>query len=69
MTPPPASVQTQPLATHVQHPSDDSPRTLGSDRFAVRCWTSEASEGNSAWSAASYWVRRKRANDVTDLGA
>ena len=40
-----------------------------SDEFADRHWTSATTEDNSVWSAASYWVRRKRAAQLIDLSS
>ena len=69
MTPPVASVQSQPHTSHLQHPADDNGHHARTDRFAVGHWTSDTADGNAVWSSASYWVRRKRAQAMTDAGA
>ena len=69
MTPPAASVTSAPFSTHAQHSGEDSSRHAGNDRFAEGRWTSDDADGNPSWSPASYWVRRKRAEAVVDLGA
>lgn len=66
MTPPPGSVATAPLPTHLPHTTED---LTTSDHFADRHWISDAADSNSVWSAASYWVRRKRAQSVADLSS
>ncbi len=64
MTPHPGSLATAPLSTPLPHTTDE---LSVSDEFADRHWTSAATEDNSVWSAASYWVRRKRAAQLADL--
>ena len=69
MTPPSATATSTPFSTHAQHTGDDASHHAGNDHFADGRWASDDNEANASWSPASYWVRRKRAEAVIDLGA
>jgi hypothetical protein len=66
MTPPPGSVATASSSTHLPHTTGE---LAGSDHFADAHWTSDSNDSNSVWSAASYWVRRKRAASAVELSS
>jgi hypothetical protein len=69
MTPSPGSMQSGSHSTLIKHTGEDAGHHAHSDHFADGHWTCDANDSNSVWSAASYWVRRKRAAAATDLSS
>jgi hypothetical protein len=68
MTPPTGTAPTQAHTSRPLNSTDDAGHRTSTEHFTDLSWESDSPTGGAGWSPASYWVRRKRAEAVGELG-